>query len=92
MLVQANSENNGRWKGDDAGKVAVHHWVKKRKQKTGRCSECGEERYTEWSNVDHKYKRNLDDYIELCKPCHIAYDRKLRARGDRTSRTAGRTR
>ena len=63
-----------RYKGDAAGLVAKHHWVKRRKQKTGVCSRCGERRYTEWANIDHKYSRNLDDYIELCKPCHIKHD------------------
>ncbi len=28
-----------------------------------------------WANISHKYKRDLDDWIEMCVPCHKAYDK-----------------
>lgn len=43
------------------------------------CSDCGEAKKTQWANVDHTYRRVLEDYIELCAKCHRLYDRKLRA-------------
>jgi hypothetical protein len=73
-MRRMDNEHNPNWKGDSAKKVAVHHWVKRRKKKTGICSRCEQRRYTEWANVDHEYRHNLDDYIELCKPCHIKLD------------------
>ena len=27
-----------------------------------------------WANIDHKYRRNLDDWIGLCAKCHRRYD------------------
>jgi hypothetical protein len=74
MNNNQKNDNNVGWKGDKAGKVAVHHWVKRRKKKTGRCTSCDKKGYTEWANKDHQYQRNIDDYIELCKSCHCKLD------------------
>lgn len=63
------------WKGEDAGYIAIHIWVRRHKPKTGVCQQCDAKRYTEFGNVSGAYLRDLDDYIELCKPCHIALDR-----------------
>ena len=69
-------EKNPSWRGDDVGYVGLHLWIRKYKQKTGRCSRCRREGYTEWANVSGEYKRDLDDFIELCKPCHEDYDHR----------------
>lgn len=74
---------NGQWKGESAGYAAKHHWVRKHAVRTGTCSECGGtpepgrggRASTEWANVSGEYLRDLDDYLELCVPCHKAYDR-----------------
>lgn len=69
-------ELHHRWKGEDVSYHALHVWLRNNKTKTGRCSKCDAERYTEWGNVskDRKRSRNLDDYIEICKPCHMEMD------------------
>jgi len=67
-------EASSRWKGDSAGYIAIHEWVRRSKPRTGVCTNCGEEGRTEWSNVDHTYRRNLDDYVELCHRCHHNHD------------------
>lgn len=28
-----------------------------------------------WANIDHKYRRLLDDYISMCVSCHRQYDK-----------------
>jgi hypothetical protein len=35
---------------------------------------CGRARYTEWANISGAYLRDLDDYAEMCKPCHSEFD------------------
>jgi hypothetical protein len=70
----SNGADNPAWKGDDVGYPGVHAWVRAHKEKTGTCSECGANGATEWANVDHQYRRDLDDYRELCRSCHRAYD------------------
>src|SRR5215831_19033746 len=61
---------NPAWKGDQAGIGARHDWIRLRKPKTGQCEWCGAKRYTELHNISGEYKRDLKDWVELCKPCH----------------------
>lgn len=76
---ERRGEKNPLWKGDDAGYVARHAWVYRHKLRTGVCSDCGRVGKTHFSNVDHQYRRVLEDYIERCPSCHQAYDRTLGA-------------
>lgn len=82
-------EANPAWKGDDVGYKNIHDWVKRHKAKTGICSHCLQNRgtdtghATQWANIDHQYRRILDDYIELCPSCHKKYDLQYN-RGIRT--------
>ena len=67
------------WKGDDAGYMAIHIWVKKHKGKPIKCEHCGavrDEKRFHWANIDHKYRRDIDDYISLCVSYHNKYDIK----------------
>jgi len=71
-------ENNFNWKGDNTSKRNFHKWVESRKGKPMKCDVCGTtdaSRY-DWSNKDHKYTRNLDDYTRMCRKCHYAYDKQ----------------
>jgi len=54
------------------------HW----KGKAKFCENCGKigekvgDRWNiDWANIDHKYRRVLEDYIGLCKKCHRKYDK-----------------
>lgn len=72
-------ESNGNWKGDEVGHSAIHRWVRWHKGRPKKCVWCGKESdkrgALHWSNIDHKYKRDLDDYISLCPTCHSYYDK-----------------
>jgi hypothetical protein len=59
--------------------VSIHHWVEKRLGTPMKCSICGTEkkRVYHWSNKDHQYKKNLNDWQRLCPTCHREYDRKF---------------
>lgn len=64
------------WKGTEAGYGAKHTWIAKIKGKPNYCEHCkstDKTRY-EWANIDHKYSRNVEDYIRLCRTCHSKYD------------------
>lgn len=68
---------NPMWKGENASYTAAHIWVRKWKGKANHCEKCGKTTGKfQWANIDHKYKRVLDDYISMCQVCHIAYDRE----------------
>lgn len=69
------SEQNVRWKGDDAGRSAIHKWLNKHWPLTGTCEECGAtDCRTEYANDDHTWQRDRDDYRELCSRCHRYHD------------------
>lgn len=64
------------WKGIRADYTSIHSWVARWKGRPKRCERCGDttkKRY-EWANIDNKYRRNLKDYIRLCKSCHTKFD------------------
>jgi hypothetical protein len=74
------------WKGEKASYTAPHKWVQRWKGKPDTCEHCGKSglkgRQIHWANIDHTYRRVLDDYIALCAKCHKAYDK---ARGVKTN-------
>lgn len=72
-------EEHSFWKGEQAGYTPIHIWVARWKGKANRCEDCGatdKKRY-DWSNIDHKYRRVLADYIARCRSCHQKYDIKF---------------
>lgn len=77
---ESSGEKHYEWKGEGASYYTVHQWVKRHKGETKFCEICGKRKTTfasiQWANVDHKYRRVLNDYIALCVKCHRAYDRE----------------
>lgn len=73
-----SNENSPLWKGSGAKYKAIHMWVGRHKGRASshKCTYCSN-KAREWSNLDHRYKRNLDDYVPVCSKCHFAYDSKL---------------
>ena len=67
-----------QWKGEDAGYMAVHNWLRRNREKTGICDECGEVRRTDWANISGRYLRDAGDYRELCRGCHVVFDGRER--------------
>lgn len=65
-----------RWKGEHASYMAIHNWLRRHKQKSGVCSDCGKSARTDWANISGEYRRELGDYRELCRGCHVAQDRE----------------
>lgn len=78
-LVGKFGEQSRRWKGNLAGYVAKHMWLNKHFGKANHCdfnSAHIAKRY-EWANLDGKYSRKREGYIQLCPSCHRLFDRKL---------------
>jgi len=70
-------ENNWRWKGDQVGYDALHRWVAKQLGKPNICYNCGlkdTNRQYDWANISGNYIRDLNDWIRLCKSCHVLLD------------------
>lgn len=75
------------WKGDRVGKSSLHIWVEKHRGKPRKCEHCGtvKAKQYDWANVSQKYKRNLNDFIRLCRSCHAKYDYPTRSKKWRNS-------
>lgn len=54
---------------------SLHHWVKRHKGKPVKCEHCGSVTNLHWANKSHEYKRDLEDWLQLCCRCHSKYDR-----------------
>ena len=74
-----NNEQCWNWKGDKVSYVSLHTWVSRHLGRPKKCVSCGrtDKKKYEWANKDHKYRRNLKDYIRLCTSCHRKYDFNL---------------
>ena len=72
-------DKNGLWRGNEVSYAGLHIWVKKWKGKPKNCGVCGSEGKSkyQWANIDHKYRRVLEDYISMCPSCHKKYDIKM---------------
>jgi uncharacterized protein with PIN domain len=71
--------NKNNWKGDKAGKVALHIWLAKNKPKSKLCEKCNDKRKLSLSNIrNHQYTRNPNDYKWLCYSCHKKYDLQIK--------------
>ena len=83
MSEAKQDEKHWNWKGNKAKPSAIHFWIYKKKGKAENyICKCGKQAQ-DWSNRDHLYKRNLDDYIALCKSCHMKFDYQFNNRNNK---------
>lgn len=68
-------ERSAQWKGDKVGYHGLHSWVYRKLGRAEICSNCDSTINVEWSNVSHSYKRDVNDWQQLCARCHRAYDK-----------------
>jgi len=72
--VEKRGVNNHNWKGDAVGYEALHGWVRKYLGVPLECYKCGSRKNVEWANKSKEYKRELEDWMPLCKSCHHVFD------------------
>lgn len=73
---QTSGVDNHKWKGDDAGYHAKHSWVYRNFGSPKQCELCNSKKRKmyHWANISGEYKRQRDDWLRLCVPCHKNYD------------------
>lgn len=76
-VIRDEEEKTPNWKGDRVGYVGLHAWIYRKQGKARKCAICAEKRprHVHWANISHKYKRDLNDFIQLCALHHFAYDK-----------------
>lgn len=71
-------ENNGQWKGNEVKYGCLHKWVRRNKPQPESCEICGVRRdRLDCANISGDYKRELSDWIYLCRRCHMKTDGRL---------------
>lgn len=75
------------WKGDQVGLGGLHNWVERCLGKPRKCQKCRTTRAKlyDWANVSGRYKRELTDWIRLCRACHIEFDHDIKVKKWRLS-------
>ena len=73
-------ELNGMWKGDNVGYNSLHEWIRNHKIKSEFCEMCKSNKDTELANISGQYKRDIDDFLWLCRSCHMKFDYKNKMR------------
>lgn len=54
---------------------ALHEWVRKNSIIPAVCAHCSRPKRLDAANVSKEYKRDLSDWIFLCKSCHAKFDK-----------------
>ena len=83
-------EDNPAWKGDQAGYVALHYWVRRQLGIPTQCSKNKKHisKMFVWANKSGEYKRNASDWHSLCNSWNLTdgitlkneFDEKLHRR------------
>ncbi len=71
------NEKHHSWMGDKVGYYALHSWVTRHLGKPQECVYCGKDKSEgtiDWASISRKAKRDLNDFISLCRSCHRNYD------------------
>lgn len=66
------------WKGDSVGYTALHNWVRRWKIKPTKCEHCNKVPPYDLANVSQKYRRELTDWLWLCRRCHMIQDGRIK--------------
>ena len=74
-------EKNYLWKGEKVSYRSLHAWVNRWLGKPTKCDFCGRDgligRMIHWANKSREYKRDLRDWLRLCRGCHTKYDKNI---------------
>ena len=75
---EQRAEKNNKWRGDDVSYSAIHHWVTNNWGRPSFCEHCktSARNTYDWANISDEYKRDRNDWLRLCRPCHSKYDRQ----------------
>ena len=80
IAEQKVGPKNPNWKGKSIGYSGLHSWIRRNFTKSKACEKCGKEGFLDWANKTGKYLRSREDWILLCRSCHMKYDYKNKMR------------
>jgi len=68
---------NPNWKGNNVTKRSLHAWVQRHKFKPNLCEICKSVPPLDLANVSGQYKRDINDFIWICRRCHEISDGRI---------------
>jgi hypothetical protein len=78
-------KKNGIWKGDNARTDTIHQWLSRNFGKANCCKNLNcaypQNKVKRWDYAlihGKKYSHNINNFIMLCRSCHIKYDRNIK--------------
>ena len=82
--INPKGETNHLWK-EEVGYNGIHKRIRTKLGTPNICEICGRSdlKHYEWSNKDHKYSENIEDWQRVCSSCHLKYDYKFNNRNRR---------
>lgn len=71
-----SNENSSVWVGDKVSYPALHTWIRNKLGTPRYCSNCDGKKAKafDWANISREYKRDVNDFIRLCRSCHKKFD------------------
>ena len=54
---------------------SLHRLIRKIKPKQQFCTICNQEEKLELASISHSYTKNIEDWMWLCRRCHILFDK-----------------
>lgn len=76
--IWIRDQKHHAWKGDNVSLAALHTWVRRRKLKPSVCEHCNKVPPVDLANVSQKYKRDVSDFLWLCRRCHMIQDGRIK--------------
>lgn len=84
-IGQFKEERHPKWKGDKVGYDGLHSWIQRNYGKAKKCENrekqflpfaCNRKSINfDWANKSLEYRRNMNDWVELCHSCHLKADK-----------------
>lgn len=71
-------EEHYRWKGEGVGYISLHQWVKRHLPASILCQNCNKVPPLDLANTTGIYTRDLNNWMYLCRRCHIHSDGRLK--------------
>jgi hypothetical protein len=71
-------EKHPQWKGRDVKYRSLHSWIVSNLGQPETCEFCGKSglsgHHIDWANRSGNYTRDFNDWLRLCRSCHMKYD------------------
>ena len=86
-------ESHSAWVGDDVGYGGLHSWIIRHYGKADHCSNDTSHitKRFEWANISGEYRRDINDFKQLCVSCHRKMDMTESQRQKTSQRMLGKT-